>query len=53
MHDTELARRQPAASRPGEQTLESDVRRKAHASFGGGPTEKGRATGTSLAAYPT
>jgi hypothetical protein len=35
------------------ESLESRVRRNSQARFGGGPTEKARAGGTSLAAYPT
>src|SRR5215471_21687647 len=38
-------------TRPG--SLESRVRRNSQARFGGGPMEKARASGTSLAAYPT
>ncbi len=37
----------------GEQALESDVFGNLHASFGGGPGEKGDVSRTSPAAYPT
>ena len=35
------------------ESLESRVRGNSQARFGGGPTEKARASGTSPAAYPT